>query len=134
MTSDAELRATWRGLLDSYNGIACELDRRMQEAHGLSMSDFEALDRLMTPICERPRMQDLAADMYLSPSALSRSVARLEKAGLVVRALCETDRRGVFVDVTDAGRSVYADARNIQMDVLTERLSGNGGETGAGTP
>ncbi|QNG20454.1 MarR family transcriptional regulator [Rhodococcus triatomae] len=123
MKSDAELRSTWRGLLDSYNGIACELDRRMQQAHGLSMSDFEALDRLMAPSCERPRMQDLAADMYLSPSALSRSVARLEKAGLVARALCEADRRGVFVDVTEQGRAVYADARKIQLDVLAERLS-----------
>ena len=47
MTSESELRNTWRSLSTSYNDIACELDRQMQSAHGLSMSDFEALDRLM---------------------------------------------------------------------------------------
>ncbi|MFC7451394.1 MarR family winged helix-turn-helix transcriptional regulator [Rhodococcus daqingensis] len=123
MTSDAELRGTWRALLERYNGIACELDRRMQGAHGLSMSDFETLDRLMSVTCKHPRMQELAADMYLSPSALSRSVARLEKAGLVARSLCESDRRGVFVDVTDSGREVHADASKIQLAVLTEHLA-----------
>ncbi|MGH3451118.1 MAG: MarR family winged helix-turn-helix transcriptional regulator [Haloechinothrix sp.] len=67
------------------------------------MSDFETLDRLVDLGCEHRRMQELGADMYLGASALSRSVARLERAGLVVRSLREADRRGVFVDVTDHG-------------------------------
>ncbi|TQF75064.1 MarR family transcriptional regulator [Rhodococcus spelaei] len=129
MTAEAELRDTWRTLLSRYNSIACDLDRQMQSAHGLSMSDFETLDRLVAVTCKHPRMQELAADMYLSPSALSRSVARLEKAGLVARSLCESDRRGVFVDVTDAGRRVHSDASKIQLAVLTEHLAepGTGG-------
>ncbi|TSD46364.1 MarR family transcriptional regulator [Rhodococcus sp. KBS0724] len=122
MTSESELRSTWRSLSSSYNDIACELDRQMQSAHGLSMSDFEALDRLMDTTCDRPRMHDLASEMYLSPSALSRSVARLEKAGLVQRALCEADRRGVFIDITDKGREVHADASKIQLSVLNSHL------------
>ncbi|RVW04746.1 MarR family winged helix-turn-helix transcriptional regulator [Rhodococcus spongiicola] len=123
MSSDADLRSTWRSLASKYNEIACQLDREMQNAHGLSMSDFETLDRLMDATCDHPRMNELAAEMYLSPSALSRSVARLEKAGLVVRALCKADRRGVFVEVTAAGRKVHADAKKIQADVLAERLT-----------
>jgi len=123
MGSNADLRDTWRLLASRYNDIACELDREMQHAHSLSMSDFETLDRLMDATCDRPRMQDLAAEMYLSPSALSRSVARLEKAGLVARSLCEADRRGVFVDVTEQGRQVHADAKKIQLAVLNEKLS-----------
>lgn len=124
MSTEAELRSTWRTLLNRYNAIACELDREMQHSHGLSMSDFETLDRLVGGTCQHPRMQDLAGDMYLSPSALSRSVARLEKAGLVARSLCEADRRGVYVDVTDAGRAVHVDAKKIQLAVLTEHLAG----------
>ncbi|MDV7241343.1 MarR family transcriptional regulator [Rhodococcus oxybenzonivorans] len=123
MGSNADLRDTWRLLASRYNDIACELDREMQHAHSLSMSDFETLDRLMDATCDRPRMQDLAAEMYLSASALSRSVARLEKAGLVARSLCEADRRGVFVDVTEHGRQVHADAKKIQLAVLNEKLS-----------
>ena len=47
------------------------------------MSEFEVLDRLADATCEQRRMHDLAGDMYLSQSALSRTVARLERAGLV---------------------------------------------------
>ncbi|MFD4366879.1 MarR family transcriptional regulator [Rhodococcus sp. NPDC058521] len=123
MSSEAELRADWRALLVRYNTVACELDREMQHAHGLSMSDFEALDRLIDATCERARMQDLASEMYLSPSALSRTVARLEKAGLVERAMCQVDRRGVFVDVTERGRAVHAEAKMVQAAVLAEHLA-----------
>ena len=67
-------------------------------------------------------MQDLAADMYLSQSALSRAVARLEKSGLASRALCEDDRRGVFVTITDVGQQRHADPRRTQVAILAEHL------------
>jgi DNA-binding MarR family transcriptional regulator len=60
--------------------------------------------------------------MYLSQSALSRTVARLEREGLVTRALCPDDRRGVSVHVTDAGRERYAQARRTHLAVLGEHL------------
>lgn len=123
MSTEVELRSTWRNLLTRYNVIACRLDREMQGMHDLTMSDFETLDRLMDLGCEHCRMQELGADMYLSSSALSRSVARLESKGLVVRSLCHDDRRGVFVDVTDAGREVHAAARATHNAVLAELMT-----------
>src|SRR3954468_14652504 len=100
MTSEPALVQRWRTLLTSYNEVAGHLERALQDSHGLTMGEFETLDRLITEPCEKRRMQELAADMYLSQSALSRTVARLEKGGLVSRSLCEDDRRGVFVSVT----------------------------------
>ncbi len=50
-------------------------------------------------------MTDLTSDIYLSQSALSRAVARLEGDGLVHRNMCDNDRRAIFVCLTDAGRS-----------------------------
>ena len=122
MDTEAGLVARWRSLLSCYNTIACDLDRRLQERHRLSMSDFEALDRLIDAGCDKCRMQQLAADMYLSQSALSRTVARLEKHGLVVREMCVDDRRGVFVRVTDEGRRLHTDARKTHLEVLAEHL------------
>jgi len=86
------------------------------------MSEFETLDRLVAADCEKRRMQDLAADMYLSQSALSRTVARLEKGGLVGRALCEADRRGIFVTLTESGVRRHAEARETHRAVLAEHL------------
>ncbi|GLZ37051.1 MarR family transcriptional regulator [Actinokineospora sp. NBRC 105648] len=118
-----ELIDQWRSLTLRYNEIACRLDRELAEAHGVSMNEFETLDRLAAQDCDSLRMQDLAAAMYLSQSALSRTVARLEKAGLVDRSLCEADRRGVFVRITDEGRARHAGASRTHLTILTAYLT-----------
>lgn len=121
-TEEHELVAKWRGLLTSYNGIACDLDRELQDQHGLGLSEFEALDRLMESGQEKLRMHELADDMYLSQSAFSRTVARLERAGLVGRSMCMDDRRALFVSPTDAGRTLHAEARDTHRKVLADHL------------
>ncbi|MEU5876942.1 MarR family transcriptional regulator [Spirillospora sp. NPDC047279] len=123
MESETELVGRWRSLATCYNEVACHLDRELQARHGLSMSEFEALDRLVGLQSEKCRMQTLASDMYLSQSALSRTVARLEKQGLVERALCEFDRRGVFVRVTEHGRRLHGEARETHLTILGEHLA-----------
>lgn len=122
MNAEAALVGHWRKLATSYNTIACALERALQDAHGITMSEYETLDRLVDLDCEKCRVQDVAAAMYLSQSALSRTVARLEKHGYVQRALCQDDRRGIFVRVTDAGRRRHAEARKTHLKVLTEHL------------
>lgn len=129
MTSEAALVEHWHSLLTSYNEVACHLERALSDAHGLSMSEFEILDRLIAQQCEKRRMQDLAADMYLSQSALSRAVARLEKSGLVSRTLCEADRRGVFVTLTAEGLQRHAGARATHLSVLASHLLPTGQDT-----
>jgi DNA-binding MarR family transcriptional regulator len=122
MTAERTLVHRWRALLTSYNEVAYHLERALQEGHGLSMGEFETLDRLVTVPCEKRRMQDLAAGMYLSQSALSRTVARLERNGLVRRELCQDDRRGIFVAMTDQGLRLHAEARDTHRAVLAEHL------------
>ena len=129
MEAESQLVDRWRSLLTSYNAVAVQLERALQEAHGLALSDFETLDRLTTRDCDKRRMQDLAAAMYLSQSALSRTVARLEKSGLVCRTHCEDDRRGVFVELTAAGFDRHAEARKTQIAILAEHLTGTASRT-----
>ena len=68
--------------------------------------------------CGSYRMSDLAHDIHLSQSALSRAVARLERDGLVHRSMCTDDRRAVFVCLTDQGREVYDAALPTHREVL----------------
>jgi DNA-binding MarR family transcriptional regulator len=121
-TGEDRLVQRWRDLLACYSTVSCALDRSLQDAHGIGMSEFEALDRLVDATCEKLRMHDLAADMYLSQSALSRTVARLERSGLVARSMCTDDRRAIFVALTAAGRERHAQARETQRAVLAEHL------------
>lgn len=111
--------ATWRDILTKHAKTMCVLERELGGRHDLGASEFEVLDRLVTQ--GRPRrVQELRDETHLSQSALSRVVARLEKAGLVSRDSCPQDRRGVSVHVTEAGRTRYAEALPTYRSVLAE--------------
>jgi DNA-binding MarR family transcriptional regulator len=112
----------WHELLARYSAVFTALECRLQERHGIGANEFEALERLAT--CDfKCRSADLTGAIHLSQSATSRLVARLEKEGLVERALCELDRRGIFVTITDAGRERYLAAKRTHREVLNETLS-----------
>lgn len=116
-----ELVEAWRDILDRHARVICALERRLDE-HGLGVSEFEVLERLATSNKGDQRMQELAEAVHLSQSALSRVVGRLEADGLVTRAMCQQDRRGIFACVTDEGRARYEAARPAHREVLAETL------------
>lgn len=116
----AGLVGEWRELLDRHAAVSCALEKALQSGHHIGLSEFETLDRLVDANCGDYRMSDLANDIYLSQSALSRAVARLERDGLVRRTMCEQDRRAVFVCLTDKGREVYEQALPTHRAVLRE--------------
>jgi DNA-binding MarR family transcriptional regulator len=122
---DAErCAAAWRELLERHAITMCALERELGERHALGVSEFEVLERMVEDGEQGQRVQQLAAEVYLSQSALSRVVGRLERDGLVVREMCPTDRRGIYVSLTDAGRERYAAARATQRQVLAATLGG----------
>lgn len=119
----------WRELLARHAEVSCALERELSDKHALGVSEFEVLERLVEggPSCQEQgavkfRVQELADQVHLSQSALSRLIARLEREGLVARALCEADRRGVFVHVTDEGRRRHAEATPTHRAVLAAHL------------
>lgn len=52
---------------------------------------------------QRLRMAELAAEVLLTRSNMTRLVDRIEQAGLLRRELCGSDRRGFYAVLTDAG-------------------------------
>ena len=119
---DDELVDRWRVLLSQHAAVSCALEKALQDEHGIGVSEFETLDRLVDACCDKYKMSDLAQDIYLSQSALSRTVARLEKEQLVERSMCQNDRRSIFVALTDAGRELHTDAMTTHRAVLSETL------------
>ncbi|HLR96268.1 MAG TPA: MarR family transcriptional regulator [Jiangellaceae bacterium] len=76
------------------------------EASGISYNEFELLLRLVRSPQHRLRMSDLAAQTTLTTSGITRVVDRLQRSGLVERVNCDTDRRGTWAEVTEAGREL----------------------------
>jgi DNA-binding MarR family transcriptional regulator len=121
-TADEHLVEAWRALLDNHARAHVALERALK-AHDLGVSEYEVLERLASETDGRERrMQELGEALHLSQSALSRVVARLEKDGLARRGMCQEDRRGIYVCITDAGRERYEVARPAQRAALAEAL------------
>jgi DNA-binding MarR family transcriptional regulator len=112
----------WRDLLACHASVSCALEKALQDKHGIGVSEFETLDRLVEAVHSKQKMSELGKDIYLSQSALSRAVARLETDKLVERTMCENDRRAIFVKLTDAGRRAHEAAVVTHRAVLAETL------------
>lgn len=113
----------WRELESAHARVREALERALEREHQLALSEYEVLRSLAevdTP--KGRRIQELAEEVHLSQSALSRLVSRLEEAGYVTRATCAYDRRGIFACVTDAGRRAQKEADPTHRAVLTETL------------
>lgn len=70
----------------------------------VSMREYDVLYTLSK--CQKPlRVSELNRHVLLSQPALSRMVDRLVERGLVSRRADPTDRRGVLLSLTEAGRT-----------------------------
>ncbi len=75
----------------------------------------------------RLRMTELANRTSLSKSRLSHQIGRMEKAGLVERQDCPSDRRGAFAVITDQGWALMrsaaprhvGDVRELFIDLMS---------------
>ncbi|MGH8963264.1 MAG: MarR family winged helix-turn-helix transcriptional regulator [Jatrophihabitantaceae bacterium] len=125
VSADDVLAREWHELMGRYQRITCTLDRELQAAHGLTASDFEVLQQLAVAGADgSTRLHELGANVHLTQSALSRLIARLERDGLVRRAMCPDDRRSVFATITEAGIERYLAARPTQRGILREHGAG----------
>jgi len=112
-----ETRA-WEAFLYLQSSILRELDQRLTEEHGLSVRWYDVLATLDEVPERRLRMNELAANVVLSPSRLTRLVQRLQTEGLVERRVDQRDARVYFVLLTEQGWQRLEDARQTHHAVV----------------
>ncbi|MFK0402694.1 MarR family winged helix-turn-helix transcriptional regulator [Microbacterium sp. NPDC090225] len=118
-----EIRARgWRTLAALHGIIEAELERALGASVDLSVVEYTVLDALSRQDGWHMRMQQLARATALSPSATTRLVTRLEDRGLLTRILCADDRRGIYTELTAAGRALYDQAHPIHDETLERTL------------
>jgi len=69
-------------------------------------------------------MGDLAGQIALTSGGVTRLVDRLIEEGLVERQPCDTDRRVLYVALTEAGRAKLNEAIDVHLVDLEEQLTG----------
>lgn len=116
---------SWCALSLLHGKIEARIERALQAGHGLSAREYSLLDvlsRQHNGIGGHLQMKQVADAVVLSQSATTRLVTRLEDRGLLIRYLCDTDRRGIYTDVTEAGLTLLDAARPTNDNALRAAL------------
>jgi predicted transcriptional regulator len=81
---------TFAALLRAHAAATRSLSAQLSAEHGLTLSDYEVLLRLAHAEDRRMRRVDLAEQVLLSASGVTRLLDGLEQSGFVERASCST--------------------------------------------
>jgi MarR family 2-MHQ and catechol resistance regulon transcriptional repressor len=90
-------------LIGAHSSLTRALSARLVEEHGMTLNEYEVLLLLARAPDNRMRRIDLAGEVRLSPSGVTRMLDRLEKTELVEKGKCETDARITYAVLTEAG-------------------------------
>ncbi len=91
--------------LRAHAAVVRELSSELVSAHGLTINDYEVLLRLSRAEGSRMRRVDLAQEVLLTPSGITRLLEGLERSGFVERVACKEDLRVSYAQLTSAGRA-----------------------------
>jgi DNA-binding MarR family transcriptional regulator len=94
----------WARLLRGHASVTRALSAELEAEHGLTINDYGALLLLSRADEGRLRRVDLAEELVLTASGITRLLDGLERVGLVERAACSSDRRVTYAVLTAAGR------------------------------
>ena len=107
----------WRAWLLGTAVLNERLDAQLRE-HDLDLAEYEILVTLSEAADRQLRMAELADAVHQSRSRLTHTVTRMEKRGLIERTTCPVDRRGVWANLTQAGRRLLEDAAPSHVDCV----------------
>ena len=114
--------AAWLAFFEVSHLLDRKIEQQLKQDAGLSHAQYEILSRLAAAPGGQLRMSELADVIIVSRSGLTYQITQLEKAGLVRRAPCPSDERGVLAVLTRAGRATLARAAPGHLRVVREYL------------
>jgi DNA-binding MarR family transcriptional regulator len=100
---DDDSLGAWRAFLTAHALITRRISRELTEAGLPDLSWYDLLWALYRQPTRRLRVNQVAEEVVLSPTATSRFLDRVERAGCVRREPDPDDRRALQVTITDAG-------------------------------
>lgn len=110
----------WVRLLRAHASATRDLSAQLQAEHGLTINDYEALLHLSRAENGAMRRIDLAGQLLLTPSGVTRLLDGLEDAGLVCKGSCPGDARVTYAVLTDTGREKLERASGSHIAAVTE--------------
>jgi DNA-binding MarR family transcriptional regulator len=118
-----ERAPAWPLFLRTMSYLVDVLDSELRAERGLPLTWFDVLVHLADAPEGRMRMNDLSESVLLSRSGMTRLVDRMERAGLLARGECATDRRVVYAIITAKGRNAFRRALPVAVRGVDEHFA-----------
>jgi DNA-binding MarR family transcriptional regulator len=100
---DEDALAAWRSFLGAHAHLTRRISRDLAAAGLPDLAWYDLLWAIYRQPDRRLRVKDLAEEVVLSPTAMSRFVDRVAAAGYVRRDVDPDDRRALRIAITDEG-------------------------------
>jgi DNA-binding MarR family transcriptional regulator len=110
-------------LLGAHAALTRELNAALVASHGLTINDYGCLLLLSRAGEQGMRRIDLANELQLSPSGITRLLDRLEAQGLVGKGECKEDARVSYAVLTDAGLAKIREAWPEHVEAVERRVA-----------
>ena len=113
-------QTTWVRFLRAHAALTRELGARLEAEHSLTMSDFDVLIQLYHAPDHAMKRIDIARQVLLTPSGITRLLDGLERCGVVAKKSCESDARVSYAVLTDEGLRKFEEARQSHQADIDE--------------
>ena len=127
MTSDPGARPealiVWTDLCEVVDQVRIRVNRDLLESAGLTLAENLVLCQVAMSPEQRLRMIDLAGQLVLAKSAITKTVDRLEGRGLLRRERDPGDRRTVHAVLTPEGGRDFDMARTAYLDSVERHFA-----------
>jgi len=100
----------WIKLIRGQSAAVKAVNAQLVADHGLTVNDFECMLLLARAEERQMRRVDLAEQLILTASGITRLLDGLEQEGWVDRAACASDRRVTYAVLTDDGLAKLREA------------------------
>jgi DNA-binding MarR family transcriptional regulator len=114
--------AVWVRLLRGHAFASREINKQLNDDHAISLNDFQVLLLLSRADDGMMRRIDLAGELQLTASGVTRLLDGLEAAGYVEKASCSADARVTYAVLTEAGRSKLSTATCSHISAIQDML------------
>ena len=115
---------SWIAFLRSHSAITRELSAQLQREHGLTLNDYEVLLHLSHAEGGMMRRVDLAQNVLLTASGITRLLEGLERAGYVCKETCQSDARVSYAKLTETGEQKLREAAVTHHRGIEEQFLG----------
>jgi DNA-binding MarR family transcriptional regulator len=119
--NDEEMRA-WRSWVDVFTAVNTALETDLAAGHELTLGDYGVLATLSEAPSHALRMCDLAEQLHLTPSGITRRLDSMVRKGWVVRRPAPDDRRASMAVLTPAGRKALERAAPDHVESVRAHL------------